>query len=103
MEECCEKMKHFIAQNKSGEEFDSDNIIYYANRFDEYGIIIHDSGKSYIIIHFCPWCGKKLPDSKRELWFEELEELGIENPLEEEVPERFNSDAWWKQKTKIQS
>lgn len=35
-------------------------VAYIANR-EEYGLIIHDGGTSYITIDFCPWCGSKLP------------------------------------------
>ena len=96
MEYCCEKMRYFLENRDKEGAFDSDDIIYYAPQFDEYGIVIHDSGKSYIKIEYCPWCGKKLPDSKRDLWFDELEKRGIENPLEEEIPEIFKSNEWWK-------
>jgi hypothetical protein len=42
-----------------------DNLIYYSSKFNEYGLIIHDGGSSFIVISFCPFCGTKLPDSKR--------------------------------------
>ena len=44
----------------------ADRLIIYDSRFDEYGIIIHDGGNSYVAIGYCPWCGKKLPKSKRD-------------------------------------
>lgn len=93
---CCKKMNYFLGQCSKDKDFNSDDIIYYEPKFDEYGIVVHDSGNSYIKMEYCPWCGTKLPASKRDLWFEELEKSGIENPLEEELPEEFNSDAWWK-------
>lgn len=77
-----------------------DALIFYDKRFDEYGIIIHDGGKAYIKIEYCPWCGKKLPETKDDLWLEELEKLGFSNPFEENIPEKFNSDKWWKEKEK---
>ncbi len=43
-----------------------DNLVTYSKKLDEYGIIIHDGGASYILINYCPWCGTKLPDSERE-------------------------------------
>jgi hypothetical protein len=36
-----------------------DNIIYKSKR-NEYGIIIHGGGSSFIKINYCPWCGRKL-------------------------------------------
>lgn len=50
----------------SSDEVDNpDVIIKYSSKFDEYGIPIYDGGTSYILIHYCPWCGTKLPKSKR--------------------------------------
>lgn len=86
----------FYKKNKEKTKYDSDDIIYYSLKFDEYGIIIHDGGSSYITIEFCPWCGKRLPNSKRDLWFDKLDELGIENPMENEIPIEFTTDEWWK-------
>ena len=88
-------MEYFLRNNRKEGDFDSDDIIYYAPQYDEYGIVIHVYGKSYIKMIYCPWCGKKLPDSKKDLWFDELEKIGLFNPFEEEVPEKFKSDAWW--------
>jgi len=73
-----------------------DNLIYYDERFDEYGLIIHDGGTSYLKIGFCPWCGKKLPVSKRDRWFSELDRLGYDSPFEQQIPEQFKTSEWRK-------
>jgi hypothetical protein len=52
--------------------------VAYSLVFDEYGIVVHDGGKSYVRIDFCPWCGTRLPESKRDQWFEALEAMGID-------------------------
>lgn len=79
-----------------GDPFDCpDNLIFYSSKFDEYGIIVHDGGSSFIVISFCPWCGTKLPMSKRDLWFDTLEKLGYDEPFEQDTPEEFNSDKWY--------
>jgi hypothetical protein len=95
---CCEtmtdKVNYVCKQHK--DPFDCpDNLIFYSARFDEYGIIIHDGGSSFIEISFCPWCGTKLPMSKRDLWFDTLEELGYDDPFEQDIPEEFKSDKWY--------
>jgi hypothetical protein len=100
---CCQRMteavNHKCEQHSS--PFDCpDQLIYYSGRFDEYGIIIHDGGTSYNLIHFCPWCGTKLPPSKRNLWFEELELLGFDDPLEQDIPKEYVTDEWYKNKKK---
>ena len=86
---CCEMMECFLNNNESNK------IIQYSDRFDEYGIVIHDGGNSSIIINYCPWCGKELPKSKRDEWFDTLEKLGFINPLEEDIPIEFKSNLWW--------
>ncbi|MDQ0273681.1 DUF6980 family protein [Cytobacillus purgationiresistens] len=37
-----------------------DKLIFFHERDNDYGLIIHDGGSSSIEILFCPWCGKKL-------------------------------------------
>ena len=95
---CCEQMKYFIKQKCEKHDNMAEcasTIMVYEERFDEYGIVIHDSGTSYVQIAYCPWCGWKLPESKRDLWFQKLEECGVENPFEDKIPEEFNSAPWW--------
>ena len=74
----CEKLKL-----NSSTDFDNvDTPILYTEKFDEYGLKIWDGGNSSILIEFCPWCGEKLPNSKRDDWFDRMEKLGI-NPWED--------------------
>jgi hypothetical protein len=62
----CEKLKL-----NSSSDFDNfDMLIVYVEKFNEYGLKICDGGSSNILIEFCPWCGEKLPNSKREEWFD---------------------------------
>lgn len=86
---CCTDMQEHIEEN---------NLIYYSDVFDEYGINCVEDGSSYVLIEYCPWCGRKLPFSKREKWFEELEKLGIEDPLcDEQIPEKYKNSCWRKE------
>jgi hypothetical protein len=86
----CEKLKL-----NSSVDFDSvDTPIIYIEKFDEYGLKIFDGGTSAITIEFCPWCGEKLPDSKREEWFDEIEKLGID-PWSGEIPEKYLGNKWY--------
>lgn len=71
-----------------------DVLVRYIPKFDEYGLIIHDGGSAASEIKFCPWCGHRLPESKRDAWFDALEELGFDDPSEQDIPPEFNSDAW---------
>ncbi|MCP2342173.1 hypothetical protein FHU30_007565 [Actinomadura rupiterrae] len=71
----------------------ADALVTYSERFDEYGLIIHDGGSAVSSISFCPWCGTKLPQSWRDVWFDEIEALGID-PWEDQVPSDFETGAW---------
>ena len=83
---CCDEMTRFAA--------DENVAVVYRPKFREHGILYLDGGTSKQSIYYCPWCGKKLPDSLRNAWFDRLEELGID-PDEDSIPEEFQSDAWW--------
>jgi len=45
---------------------------------------------------YCPWCGARLPRSLRDDWYRRLYALGYDDPGEQDVPEIFNSDGWWR-------
>ena len=72
-----------------------DCLVSYLPKFDEYGLIIHNGGSSSMSIQFCPWCGTRLPESKRDRWFDELAALGFDDPSEQDVPDRFKTAAWY--------
>ena len=44
----------------------ADALVYYSARLREYGLIVHDGGSSCILIQHCPWCGTRLPESRRD-------------------------------------
>lgn len=95
---CCFDMREALKFNckMHQDEYECpDTLISYSPIFDEYGLIIHDGGRSSITINFCPWCGKKLPNSKRDRWFDELGKLGFHNPFEENIPAEFTDDTWY--------
>lgn len=73
---------------------DPDVVVVYTAKFDEYGLPVKDGGTSMVVIGYCPWCGARLPQSKRDAWFDEMERLGLD-PWEDELPEQYHSDAWW--------
>jgi hypothetical protein len=63
--------------------------IQYDDRFDEYWV---PAGPARQTLFYCPWCGEKLPDSKRDQWFDAVTSLGID-PWSDEVPEKYRSAA----------
>ena len=87
---CCQQMNCIVNVVKH-----VNAVVSYSEVFDEYGICIHDGGSSNITINFCPWCGKKLPESQRQRWFDELEKLGYFSPLfDDTIPSKFKSSKW---------
>jgi hypothetical protein len=74
----------------------ADVVIVHDKRFDEYAIPTRTGDSSRYLIRFCPWCGVRLPDSKRNRWFDELAGLGFDNPAEQDIPEKYNTDAWYR-------
>ncbi len=42
-----------------------DSLIHHSVRSNEYGLVIHDGGHSFVTIQFCPFCGTALPLSSR--------------------------------------
>ena len=96
-EHCCNSMREAISSNCSTHNHACpDAVIRYIEKFDEYGLLVNDGGSSIITIQFCPWCGKTLPESKRDLWFEKLENLGLDSPFEQNIPEAYKTNAWYK-------
>lgn len=83
---CCADMAYSINEA---------SIVHYNEVFDEYGVLLPEDSVSFLLLRFCPWCGKRLPLSRREDWFEELEALGYEaSLLNDEIPARFKTAQW---------
>ena len=70
---CCERMQLHLTDGEGA-------AILHDTKFNEYGIPVLDgfgrsAGSSYITLDFCPWCGAKLPPSKRDEYFDRLEAI----------------------------
>jgi hypothetical protein len=47
--------------DQHSERFDCpEALVHYSPASGHYGLIVHDGGRSYIEISFCPWCGTDL-------------------------------------------
>ncbi|MFC4517242.1 DUF6980 family protein [Streptomyces ehimensis] len=93
---CCEAMdSHVNVRCREHNDIYAcpDALIGFSAKFREYGLIVHDGGTSSIIIEFCPWCGRRLPDSQRDTWHAELRRRGID-AWEDEVPAEFQDARW---------
>lgn len=98
MKYCCDDMKEKVEYQCDihDSRFDCpDCLITYIPKHDKYLLIIHDGGSSGIRIDYCPWCGKKLPPSKSDLWYEVLERLGYEETDANVIPVEFLDETWY--------
>jgi hypothetical protein len=97
---CCEMMRRSIDskcnQHKNIEDC-PDNIIRFVSKFNEYGIAIRDRGSAISLIKYCPWCGKRLPNSMRNKWFDELQEMGLD-PWKDKIPTKYQTAKWYSKK-----
>jgi hypothetical protein len=82
-----------MSESVDGED-DPDVVVVYDPRFDEYGLPVRDGGASMVVIGYCPWCGGRLPASRRDAWFDAVEARGLD-PWEDELPEELRDSAWW--------
>lgn len=76
--------------------------IFYSPQMREYYIPLKKS-LAVQCIFYCPWCGKKLPESVRNEYYDIIEneyKIDITPDMEEEknFPKDFLSDEWWKQR-----
>jgi hypothetical protein len=76
--------------------------LIYNTRFREYGVKAAQKRAPYTPITYCPWCGRQLEPSLRDLWAKLLiKEHGIKNPFETpiaQLPKSFRTDEWWKRR-----
>jgi len=74
-------------------------VVDWIASWNEYRIPVAYDGYASTLMQFCPWCGAKLSESKKELWYQTLYKLGYDDPTEQDIPDEFNSDAWWRNRT----
>lgn len=60
---CCDVMREKAETvcSMHPDRFDCADALIHRREDGLYGIIYHDGGTATAIIHFCPWCGTKLP------------------------------------------
>ncbi len=78
-EHCCHEMTEQVNSVWPDAETpllgSTDQRVYWSPVFNEYGLICQPSPE-VLKIQFCPFCGAKLPESRRDAWFKRLEEIG---------------------------
>ena len=76
---CCQEMTEQVnsvwPEAESPLQGSTDQRLYWSPVFNEYGLICQPSPEVMKIL-FCPFCGAKLPMSRRDEWFVRLEKSG---------------------------
>jgi hypothetical protein len=93
---CCLDMASAIAHPIETLHQGPNRVLDWIACWDEYRIPMSYDGYSATPIRHCPWCGHRLPDSKRSLWYERLKSLGYSDPGNEDLPDEFGTDEWWR-------
>jgi hypothetical protein len=94
---CCASMTaalDFACEQHAGPFECPDALVVYNEPLDEYGLVIHDGGPSYLLIANCPWCGAKLPASQRDRWFDAVSALNVDIDDITAIPVKYLSRAW---------
>lgn len=91
---CCSLMDDFLKDYRVQ--------IFYSPRMREYYIPLKDN-PAVQGIFYCPWCGKKLPKSVRNEYYDILEselKIDITPDMEDRknFPKEFLSDTWWRKR-----
>ncbi|MEL6980640.1 MAG: hypothetical protein AAGM38_18510 [Pseudomonadota bacterium] len=94
---CCDAMRGAleVASERHATPFDcgATPLVYNAV-FDEIGLVLRGEDAQYIVIGHCPWCAARLPESRRDAWFDTLEGLGFLDPNHQDVPDDFLGPEW---------
>ena len=101
---CCDKITRIINTSEypinydpTLREFSLRLLDFFEGLNEQY---IPSASSMYVLqlMEYCPFCGSSLPSSLRDEWFDTLRAMGFEDPLEQDIPEEYKSDAWWKEK-----
>jgi hypothetical protein len=59
---CCDSMAGHLAWScdMHDDPYDCPDAVVVRDAKGRYGVPVHDGGRSYIAIGFCPWCGQAL-------------------------------------------
>ena len=102
---CCEALQRYVEDEQMIYDPITRSVEFYINDKVWSG---HDDFSAKAICCYCPFCGTKLPKSLygvdengNHIYADALEEeVGKEycDITEDEIPEEFKSDEWWKKR-----
>jgi hypothetical protein len=94
---CCLDLAYAIARPRLSPYQGPSVIVEWSAAWNEYRLPMAHDGYTPTPIRYCPWCGTRLPPSRREEWYRALRGLGIDDPGEADaVPPAFETDEWWR-------
>jgi hypothetical protein len=93
---CCADMAMNVSRPLLVPHQGPNRVIDWIACWDEYYIPVAYDGYSATRVLHCPWCGTRLGESRKALWYQSLYSLGYADPGEEDIPPEFDSDAWWR-------
>lgn len=95
MQYCCESMQRHIEYGEFEYHPSHRCICCFFRRRRR------NEGYGQRMLNFCPFCGTKLPDNLYNKYPDELEKaVGKDfcDITEDEIPEEFKTDEWWKKR-----
>lgn len=95
---CCLEMAFAISQPTLTPHQGPNRIVDWIDSWNEYRIPVPYDGYSSTLIWHCPWGGRRLPESRQTEWYDTLHSMGYTDPSEQDLPEEFNSDRWWRER-----
>jgi hypothetical protein len=93
---CCLDMAYAISHPIEIGHQGLGRVLDWFASWDEYRIPMPYDGYSSTLIRHCPFCGYRLPKSKRQLWYERLCSMGFDDPDNDDLPSEFETDQWWR-------
>jgi len=100
MKFCCDTMQRYVDEGNLHYDPIIREVTFYIKSNDKTGFQPEYYRSPCF---FCPYCGTKMPKSLLEddIYYDELEKaVGKEfcDIKEEEIPEEFKTDEWWKKR-----
>jgi len=87
---CCGQMTRYLEDPRIN--------VHYCPKFREYSTYLINSPAKQCYF-YCPWCGKKLPESLRDEYFKILrEEYKMNDIRSPKIPDELKTDKWWKKR-----
>ena len=88
---CCRTMGESGQVAVSGEPETADRPVVYDSVFDEHRMV--GAAATSPPLSHCPWCDHAFGPSRRDAWFQRLDQLGL--TPDHDLPADLLSGDWW--------